>query len=61
MITNKIINKNIQDNNVNFNTMKNNDLSWEGLEINNKILLTTIPLTLYNSTRLPEPVKLLLL
>ena len=34
-------NTNKQDNDVNFNPMKNNDLSCEGLEINNKTLLAT--------------------
>ena len=34
IIINNITNANKQDNNVNFNTMKNNDMSWEGLEMN---------------------------
>jgi hypothetical protein len=61
IIINNITNTNKQDNNVNLNTMKNNDLSWEGLEINKTLLATREHYITAPATLIREPVKLSLL
>ena len=61
IIINNITNANKQDNNVNFNTMKNNDLSWEGLEMNKTLLATREHYITAPATLIHEPIKLLLL
>lgn len=61
IIINNIINTNKQNNNVNLNTMKNNDLSWEGLEINKTLLATREHYITAPTTLIREPVKLSLL
>ena len=61
IIINNITNTNKQDNNVNFSTMKNNDLSCEGLEINKTLLATREHYITAPATLIREPVNLLFL